>query len=63
MIEPQLLTCQEVMRRTAIRSRSTIWLRVKSGEFPAPVEIGNGRIRWRASDIATWIESLPRRQY
>ena len=48
---------------TEIRSRTTIWRRIKKGEFPQPVDIGNGRIRWRKADIHQWIEALPRRQY
>ena len=63
MIEAELLTCQDVMRMTEIRSRTTIWRRIKKGEFPQPVDIGNGRIRWRKADIHQWIEALPRRQY
>jgi prophage regulatory protein len=63
MNAPQLLTCQEVLRLTGIRSRSTIWRRIQKGRFPAPVDLGAGRIRWRSSDIAEWIGSLPLRRY
>lgn len=63
MSTPELLTCQEVLRLTGIRSRSTIWRRIQKGRFPAPVDLGAGRIRWRSSDIAEWIGSLPLRRY
>jgi prophage regulatory protein len=63
MNAPQLLTCQEVLRLTGIRSRSTIWRRIQKGRFPAPVDLGAGRIRWRSDDIAEWIGSLPLRRY
>lgn len=47
----ELLTCQEVMRLTGIRSRTTIWRRIRRGAFPHPIDIGGGRIRWRSTDI------------
>lgn len=43
----ELLTCRQVMRLTGIRSRTTIWR----------------RIRWRSSDIDEWIEPLSLRRY
>lgn len=63
MTTNELLTCQEVMRLTGIRSRTTIWRRIQKGRFPYPVDIGAGRIRWRAADIDEWISALPLRRY
>ena len=63
MPTPELLTCQEVLHLTGIRSRTTIWRRIQTGGFPSPVDLGAGRIRWRASDIAEWISALPLRRY
>lgn len=63
MMKAELLTCQDVMRLTSIRSRTTVWRRVRNGDFPSPIDIGNGRIRWRTSDITDWIEALPERRY
>lgn len=63
MNAPELLTCQEVMRLTGIRSRTMIWRRIQKGRFPAPVDLGAGRIRWRTADIAAWISALPLRRY
>ena len=63
-MEPiHLLTCAEVMNLTGIRSRTTVWRRIRQETFPAPLEIGAGRIRWRATDISAWIDSLPVRRY
>ena len=31
---------------------STIWLRVKRGEFPKPIKLGPKTTRWRMSDIS-----------
>jgi len=63
MNTPELLTCQEVMHLTGIRSRTTIWRRIQKGRFPSPVDLGAGRIRWSAADIAAWISALPLRRY
>jgi prophage regulatory protein len=63
MSNTELITCQEVLRLTGIRSRSTIWRKMRKGGFPHPVDIGGGRIRWRAADISEWINALPLRRY
>lgn len=60
---PELLTCSEVMKLTGIRSRTTIWRRVQSGNFPSPIDFGAGRIRWTASDISEWVSARPKRRY
>lgn len=33
MNTPELLTCQEVLHLTGIRSRTTIWRRIQTGKF------------------------------
>ena len=58
-----LLTCNDVLQLTGIKSRTTIWRRVKNGKFPPPVDIGSSRIRWRLSDVQEWIAALPNRTY
>jgi len=63
MIIQELLTCQEVMRLTGIRSRTTIWRRIQRGAFPAPLDFGAGRLRWKSEDISDWVNSLPKRRY
>ncbi|WP_343228835.1 helix-turn-helix domain-containing protein [Sphingobium sp. D43FB] len=60
---PELLTCKEVMDMTGIKSRTTIWRRIQSGRFPHPIDFDGGRIRWRAQDIAAWVNSRPLRRY
>ncbi|WP_298435778.1 AlpA family phage regulatory protein [Ottowia sp.] len=37
-------------------SHSTLWRRVRSGTFPAPVRISSRITAWRAEDIRAWIE-------
>ena len=40
-------------------SRSSIYARVKRGDFPAPVRISTNSVAWRQCDIDDWIASLP----
>jgi prophage regulatory protein len=61
-VEP-LLTCKEIQTLTGIKSRSTIWRRVKLGTFPAPVRMGENALRWRDQDVRIWLESLPVERY
>jgi prophage regulatory protein len=63
MPNTELMTCQDVLHLTGIRSRSTIWRKMRKGSFPHPVDIGGGRIRWRAAEISEWINALPLRRY
>lgn len=58
-----LLTYAEVLKLTGIRSRSTIFERVQRGEFPAPLKLSPGYVRFRESEILAWVESLPRQHY
>jgi predicted DNA-binding transcriptional regulator AlpA len=39
-------------------SRSTWWLGVKSGRFPAPIKLGPRITAWRVEDIRTLIEAF-----
>jgi prophage regulatory protein len=39
-------------------SKSTWWLGVKLGRFPAPVKLGPRITAWRAEDIRSLIETL-----
>lgn len=54
-----LITMHDLMARTGVRSRSTIYRMVDKGRCPKPVDIGGGRVRWRAGDIETWLRGLP----
>ena len=63
MAVPELLTCQDVMKITGIKSRTTIWRRIQAGNFPLPIDIGAGRIRWNVAEDTEWVNSRPRRRY
>lgn len=36
-------------------SRTEIYRRLSTGQFPAPVAIGRRSVAWRSSDIQAWI--------
>lgn len=60
-MEPQILRIADVLAATAL-SRTTLWRRVKAGDFPAPVRlggVGSRAVGWRRTDIDTWIDSRP----
>lgn len=44
------------------RKKSWIYDAVKRGEFPAPFSLGGSRVAWWLSDIATYLDSLKRKQ-
>ena len=54
----RLLRRREVEEITGL-SRSSIYRLMQEGEFPRPVKVGPAAVRWRASDIAAWVESRP----
>lgn len=35
--------------------RSTLWLKVKQGAFPAPVKLSERISAWRVADVRRWI--------
>jgi len=51
----------EVVEVTGL-PKTTIWRRVKSGDFPAPVRLGSLATRsigWREGEIKRWLDSRP----
>ena len=54
----RLMRRREVEKILGI-SRSSIYRLMQEGKFPRPVRIGPAAVRWKASDIATWLESRP----
>ena len=54
----RLLRLRDVERITGM-SRASIYRLMQDGDFPRPVKIGSTAIKWKQSDIAAWIESLP----
>ena len=55
----RIMRIPEVTEVTGL-SKTTIWRRVKSGDFPAPLRLGSLSTRsvgWRFSDVQTWLDS------
>lgn len=50
----------DVLKRTGFRARSTLWRKVRAGEFPAPVDVGGGRVGWYEDEVVAWIAARPR---
>jgi prophage regulatory protein len=46
---------QGLLLRFVPFSKSTLWRRVKAGEFPTPVKLSEGVTAWRAEDVRRWI--------
>lgn len=46
---------QRLLLRFVPFSKSTLWRRVKAGEFPAPIKLSAGITAWKAEDIRSWI--------
>lgn len=51
---PSILRRKQVEARTGL-SRSTIYLRIARGEFPAPVSLGARIVGWPSDAIDAWI--------
>ena len=57
----RMMRTPEVVNLTGL-SKTTIWRRVRSGDFPIPVKLGGPAARsvgWRATDVQEWIDSRP----
>ena len=50
-----LLRLPTVIERTGYR-RSTLYLKIKRGEFPAPVSLGPRAVAWSSDDVERWIQ-------
>ena len=46
----------EVMARTGL-GRSTIYDKIKKGEFPPPINLGLRAVGWIAGEVIDWIQS------
>ena len=54
----RLLRQSEVCKAVALSRMAVYKLRMdKAGDFPEPVVLGKGALRWKQSEIAAWIAS------
>lgn len=58
-----LLSVKQVLEKTGLGCRSTLWRAVKANTFPSPLILGPRRIRWRSDEVDAWINERPRRTY
>lgn len=56
---PRLLFVEDVERLTGLNNL-TLWRMEKEGLFPMRRKMGKRRVCWLESDIAAWVDSLPR---
>ena len=53
------LSLPEVESLVGLR-KTTIYGRIKAGEFPPPVRLSARKVGWRVADIRAWLESSDR---
>lgn len=54
----QLIRMLDVMDMTGM-ARSTIYAKIKEGQFPRPLKISHRHVAWDKQDVVAWIEALP----
>ncbi len=57
LLPKDLLTAQDVARRLSIGVR-TLWRMVAQGKLPQPIRYTRKLVRWKATDIDRYIQSL-----
>ncbi len=57
LLPRDLLTSQDVARRLSIGVR-TLWRMVAAGKLPQPIRYSRKLVRWKATDIDRYIQSL-----
>ena len=57
--DDRLLRLGDVLVRSGL-SRSTIYRKMREGSFPEPLKVGVRAVRWRESEIESWLASRPR---
>ena len=56
MLDKKLYRLPQVREITGL-GRSTIYAKIKTGDFPAPINLGIRAVAWRAADVAGWVDS------
>ncbi|MES3093947.1 helix-turn-helix transcriptional regulator [Sphingomonas aerolata] len=52
-----IISVEEVVKMTGL-SRTTIWRKRRKGTFPCSVQISEGRVGFRISDLDAWMAGL-----
>ena len=58
-----MLRVPEVLIEMGWKSRTTLYTKVRDGDFPPPTETGPNAIRWPLSVVRAHRASLPQRTY
>ncbi len=58
----RIIRTKEMVKLTGW-SRTTIWRKVRSGDFPAPLALGPNSNGWTDKLYASWLASLSRVSY
>ena len=56
-IKPMLLREKHMLKLLSV-SKSSLWLGVKLGTYPAPVKISPKVTAWRMADVEAWVAGL-----
>ncbi len=57
-----LLRISDILKLTGLKSKSSIYKLIATDEnFPRPLAIGGQTTRFRSSEFAKWLDSLPRK--
>ena len=58
--QDKLLTTQDVLKITGLKSRVTLWRKCKdqSDPFPRPYRFGAKSNRWKRSELIAWMDQL-----
>lgn len=59
----KLISAKEVLQMTGYKSRTTLWRRVRAGDFPKPIALSRQATRWKKSEVEQWISALPSMSY
>ena len=51
-----ILRRKQVEARTGLK-RSTLYAKIASGEFPAPIRLGSRSVGWLESDVTSWLQA------
>jgi prophage regulatory protein len=64
MGEPtKLITVKQVLQMTGYKSRTTLWRRVRAGDFPKPIALSRHATRWKSKEVEEWLNALPELEY
>lgn len=62
MQRKSLLTYRDLEIEFGLK-RVRIWRKVKSGDFPTPMDLGGGRVAWTREAVDTWVKNLTHIRY